>query len=286
MDASYRRSLDPQIVDVMLVCTCGRFRGRVFPINPPGVILGRGPFCDVQLDDEGISRRHAEISWLQSELLLVDLHSTNGTFHDEESVDALTLQDGSEFRLGSQTRFQVRIQTKGLQPLNFGSDEVTPADPFALRPPLQPMDEGEVVELLRRELGMCCKSGEGLTALLIGVNPQPGALHRGATSRRVLQVVGRVLRRDDREILVKDDVLLLLFPGVKPERVERILERIATQIAVTRDLMPDLKAEVSFLLSVCGQSTAPDAWLVDMLSCLDAQRQSEGEASAVVRHAC
>jgi hypothetical protein len=79
--------------------------GTQHPIVPPGVVLGRGSECDIRIDDPGISRRHAEIKVYQrgheTQLVAVDLGSTNGTVIDGVRVPQAQVDDGSKITLGS-----------------------------------------------------------------------------------------------------------------------------------------------------------------------------------------
>lgn len=77
--------------------------GLRHPVNPPGITIGRGSSVDLKIDDPGISRNHAEISFLGSGVEVRDLGSTNGVIVDGRRVDAAFLQNGSTIRLGNTT---------------------------------------------------------------------------------------------------------------------------------------------------------------------------------------
>jgi pSer/pThr/pTyr-binding forkhead associated (FHA) protein len=66
-------------------------------------VLGRSRDVDVQIDDQNISRRHAEIVQEGSAYWLVDLGSTNGTEVDGRRVQRARLDDGSRFTVGETT---------------------------------------------------------------------------------------------------------------------------------------------------------------------------------------
>ena len=88
-------------------------RGRLRPVNPPGVVLGRGTEADVQINDPGVSRRHAEIRLMPEgadgiRVVLVDLGSTNGTMVNGRRTSEADLNDGSIVRIGT-TDLTVRI---------------------------------------------------------------------------------------------------------------------------------------------------------------------------------
>jgi hypothetical protein len=82
--------------------------GRRRPINPPGVVLGRGTDADIQINDPGVSRRHAEIRLMPEgpggvKVVLVDLGSTNGTLVNGRRSAEAELIDGSTVRIGNTT---------------------------------------------------------------------------------------------------------------------------------------------------------------------------------------
>ncbi|UPK75103.1 DUF3662 and FHA domain-containing protein [Nocardioidaceae bacterium SCSIO 66511] len=77
------------------------------PIEPPGLVLGRGTDADLRINDPGVSRRHAEIRislmGQQVSVSVVDLGSTNGIVVDGQRVTQAMLRDGSEIRMGNTT---------------------------------------------------------------------------------------------------------------------------------------------------------------------------------------
>lgn len=79
--------------------------GTQHPIVPPGIVLGRGSESDIRIDDPGVSRRHVEIRVYQSgqdsQLVAVDLGSTNGTVIDGARVPQAPVTDGSTITVGS-----------------------------------------------------------------------------------------------------------------------------------------------------------------------------------------
>ncbi len=81
--------------------------GTVVPVTPPGLLVGRTSECDLRLDDQGVSRRHAELRVIgqgrDADVVIVDLGSMNGTLVDGERVVQARLSDGSQVTLGSTT---------------------------------------------------------------------------------------------------------------------------------------------------------------------------------------
>jgi pSer/pThr/pTyr-binding forkhead associated (FHA) protein len=69
--------------------------------SQPEVTLGRDPVCDVPLDDEAVSARHARLSYHHGQWWVEDLVSTNGTsLNHEKLTTATVLTSGDEIRCG------------------------------------------------------------------------------------------------------------------------------------------------------------------------------------------
>lgn len=61
------------------------------------VTIGRSPKCDILVNDEGISRRHARIECSEQQgCILRDLDSSNGTFVNDRRVDRIHLAPGDK----------------------------------------------------------------------------------------------------------------------------------------------------------------------------------------------
>ncbi|MEO8329888.1 MAG: DUF3662 and FHA domain-containing protein [Candidatus Nanopelagicales bacterium] len=75
-------------------------KGSTIPLTKDLSVLGRGSEADVQIDDPGVSRRHATLQLLPSPMI-TDLGSTNGTVVDGVKVTEAELHDGSVLTFGS-----------------------------------------------------------------------------------------------------------------------------------------------------------------------------------------
>jgi DNA-binding winged helix-turn-helix (wHTH) protein len=76
---------------------------HTFPLSMGDNIIGRDPRCDVWLDHDGVSRRHARIRIEKPSepAVLADLDSTNGTFIGRQRIAAPTpLADRDVIKLG------------------------------------------------------------------------------------------------------------------------------------------------------------------------------------------
>jgi pSer/pThr/pTyr-binding forkhead associated (FHA) protein len=72
------------------------------------VTIGRHPDCDVVLNDQEVSRQHAEVRRDDADFVIIDLGSLNGTKVNGAGVKSpRALQDGDTITIGAHTmRFE------------------------------------------------------------------------------------------------------------------------------------------------------------------------------------
>lgn len=93
----------PQGKRLSLAVINGPDAGTVFRIEKPRVTIGRAQ-ADIPLSDTEASRTHAAIEVHDSQYILEDLKSTNGTLIDDEKIlEPVELSNHSEFQIGSTT---------------------------------------------------------------------------------------------------------------------------------------------------------------------------------------
>jgi hypothetical protein len=82
--------------------------GERVRVHDDAVTIGRLPECEVTLNDQNVSRRHAEVRKEGDAFVVVDLGSTNGTKVNGTRVQGQQrLDDGDEITVGSSTlRFE------------------------------------------------------------------------------------------------------------------------------------------------------------------------------------
>jgi pSer/pThr/pTyr-binding forkhead associated (FHA) protein len=91
--------------------------GTRHPLQPPGLVVGRGTEADLRINDPGVSRRHVEFTVNESAgggvgVSVQDLGSTNGMLVDGHRISSTGLHDGSEVKIG-RTTMTVRLEEAG-----------------------------------------------------------------------------------------------------------------------------------------------------------------------------
>lgn len=100
-----------------LVISRGPGAGSRFLLEGPEVRIGRHPEAHILLDDVTVSRRHALLTVVDSQVVLTDQASLNGTYVAGERVDSHVLADGDEVQIG---RFLL-VYREGPAPLTDGA---------------------------------------------------------------------------------------------------------------------------------------------------------------------
>ena len=90
--------------------------GTNHPLQPPGLVIGRGTEADVRINDPGVSRRHVEfqvdLSGGSLRMSVRDLGSTNGMLVDGHRITQTAVHDGTTVKIGN-TTMTVRVIEEG-----------------------------------------------------------------------------------------------------------------------------------------------------------------------------
>jgi DNA-binding NtrC family response regulator len=71
-----------------------------FPLSNKTLILGRGPECDIRVDEGFVSDRHVRITCRLDHIIVEDLDSTNHTFVKHRSVKKVKIRLDESFHIG------------------------------------------------------------------------------------------------------------------------------------------------------------------------------------------
>ncbi|GAC1540810.1 MAG: GGDEF domain-containing protein [Polyangiales bacterium] len=83
-----------------LVIIYGADLGRRVVLDGNSLEIGRSVKCDLSLDQESVSRKHARVTWDGARYKLADLGSTNGSYVNDELCQERVLRDGDQLKIG------------------------------------------------------------------------------------------------------------------------------------------------------------------------------------------
>ncbi len=93
--------IDPLQPQAFLLVKSGPQAGTSIPITQAETAIGRSSDADIVLDDEQVSRMHANITYADGQFTMVDSGSSGGTIVDGVAGETIVLQPGSEMKLGN-----------------------------------------------------------------------------------------------------------------------------------------------------------------------------------------
>jgi len=86
---------------LVLIYPPGPDMGKRFPLSRSEIVLGRGADCDIQVDRDSVSRRHARVFKSGDAWTVEDLQSTNGSYVNDVQVTRSVLRDADFVKIGA-----------------------------------------------------------------------------------------------------------------------------------------------------------------------------------------
>jgi diguanylate cyclase (GGDEF)-like protein len=140
--------------------------GRMFKLDNSETVLGRSTEAQFQVEDDGISRKHAKVVSLgNGNFQLVDLGSTNGTFLDGQRVSAATLYDGAKIQIGSNTVLKFSLQDQLEEQYQRSIYESATRDGLT-----RLFNKKYFLDTLRKEFSYCVRHNEPLSLVMFDVD--------------------------------------------------------------------------------------------------------------------
>ena len=103
----------------------GRMLGRSYPLT--GVaIVGRAPDCQLRLEDSNLSRKHAKLIPTNDGVVIEDLGSTNGSFHNGKRVQRAVAQAGDEIGFDTLRFRLLELGAEGVQMTDIAGPRSAP----------------------------------------------------------------------------------------------------------------------------------------------------------------
>ncbi len=210
-----------------LICISGRSIGQMFLLNKSEIVLGRAPECEVFLDDEGVSRHHAKVIRQDGAVILMDLRSTNGTWHEGEQIQVLTLADGMKLQLGTATILQFRYQDQREVQFHALMQTFKTHDPMT-----EAFNKRAFMVELEKEVGFARRHGLPLSLVMFDldhfkkVNDSFGHQAGDNVIRNVARVVQEAKRKEDVFARYGGEEFALLLRNINLEQAFIAGERI------------------------------------------------------------
>ncbi len=169
-----------------LIVTSGILSGQVFSFCET-VVIGRGQYSDVRLNDPTVSRRHAEIRARDSRFELRDLLSANGTCHKGRRIaKVVAITDGDELQFGE---IKVVFRSQGVESPSLVMPAVAGARETRSQPGIAVMQDATVKKAIEPDA-----MGQMAARLKLFCDIAQLANARQPLRAQVLQAMDAVLR--------------------------------------------------------------------------------------------
>jgi diguanylate cyclase (GGDEF)-like protein len=173
--------------------------GKMFKLERSETLLGRSVDSEFQIEDDGISRKHAKVMMSPGgDFQIVDLGSTNGTFLNGLKVDIAPLRDGDKLQIGSHTVLKFSLQDQLEEQYQRSIYESATRDGLT-----RLFNKKYFVDMLRKEFAYCLRHHVPLSVVMFDVdhfksiNDTYGHLAGDYVLARIAQRVNDSIRTED-----------------------------------------------------------------------------------------
>ncbi|MGI5864812.1 MAG: diguanylate cyclase [Myxococcales bacterium] len=216
-----------------LVVIHGDDLGRKFDLEREVTVIGRSSSCDIQVDQDSISRQHARIVHDSKGLSILDMGSTNGTFVNDELIEgSQRLRNGDLIKIG-RTIFKYIAGGNIESMYHEEIYRLTTTDGLT-----QVYNKRYFLEALEREVSRCHRYGRLLCLVMMDIdhfkriNDSFGHLAGDHVLKQVASAARRKLRREDVFARYGGEEFALILPEIDTkgavataEKVRKIVEK-------------------------------------------------------------
>jgi two-component system, cell cycle response regulator len=237
-----------------LIVISGPHVGRMYKVDQADITMGRSPKVDLQLNDVGVSRKHARIVCRGEDVFVEDLKSANGTYINGRRVTSdYQLQDGDKITLGTTTILKFTYHDK--------LDEDFQREMFdaALRDGLTgAYNKKYLMNHLRSELSYALRHGTHLSVLMFDVdhfkntNDTYGHLAGDRILARLSELAKQSIRGEDTFARYGGEEFTIVCRGISIEQCARLGNRIRKLIAQTDFVYEGQSIPVTISVGVSG----------------------------------
>ncbi len=229
--------------EAYLVVIYGDELGKRIPLGDLALEAGRSTKCDIPIDQESVSRKHARIWWTGSGYRVKDLGSTNGTYVNDLLINEHELHDGDQIKIG---RTILKFMTGSNIEASYHEEIYRMMTFDGLT---QIYNKRYFHETLEREISRCRRYRRDLGLILMDVdnfkqkNDTFGHLAGDAILKELAMVVRWKLRREDVFARVGGEEFAILTPEVGLKGARDVAEKVrmvveSTTFRFEQKLMP------------------------------------------------
>jgi diguanylate cyclase (GGDEF)-like protein len=211
---------------LVLIYPPGSDMGRRFPLQREELVLGRGSDCDIQVDRDSVSRRHARVFRSGNDWCVEDLQSTNGSYVNDVPVQKSPLRDSDFVKIGSAI-FKFLVGSGVEASYHEEIYKMTIVDALT-----GAHNKRYFLEFLQREIARCARYARPLSLVMLDIDhfKQVNDQHGHLTGDYILREIGRrILSRVHlEEVFARygGEEFALVLPECERAGAEKVAEEV------------------------------------------------------------
>ena len=240
----------PPTKEACLVVIYGHDLGRKHSLESAAVTLGRSPKCDIQIDQESVSRAHSKITNAGRSVRIRDLGSTNGTYVNDELVEERTLADGDFIKIG-RTIFKFLSGGNIERAYHEEIYRLTTVDGLT-----QIFNKRYFAEALDREIARASRYRRELSLVMFDldhfkeVNDTHGHLAGDAVLKTLAHTIKTRIRTEDIFARYGGEEFAIILPEIDGHNAHQFAEKIRRIVETTEFLFEATKIPVTISMGV------------------------------------
>lgn len=231
--------------------------------------LGRSSDCDIHIEEDSVSRVHAEIVRTPDGFIVVDRNSTNGVLVNEQRVTSTLLKSGDRVQLGA------RI-FKFLANTDFEAQYHETVYSMMTRDGLTGVhNKRYLLESLQREVSRCKRYHRPIAVLLMDVdhfkkiNDTLGHLIGDEVLKELARRLQAELREDEVLARFGGEEFAVVMVEADLEHARQVAERCRLAVCSTPFLLTSGPLDVSVSAGVCGPAIESLGSIDDLMTQAD-----------------
>ena len=236
--------------EACLVVIYGNDLGKKYSLESPAITLGRSNKCDIQIDQESVSRAHSKITNAGRSVRIRDLGSTNGTYVNDELVEERNLVDGDFIKIG-RTIFKFLSGGNIERAYHEEIYRLTTVDGLT-----QIFNKRYFAEALEREVARATRYRRELSLVMFDldhfkeVNDTHGHLAGDAVLKTLAHTIRTRIRTEDIFARYGGEEFAIILPEIDGHNAHQFAEKIRRIVETTDFIFEATKIPVTISMGV------------------------------------
>ncbi|MDX2024002.1 MAG: GGDEF domain-containing protein [Deltaproteobacteria bacterium] len=236
--------------EACLVVIYGQDLGRKYNLESPTLVLGRSSKCDIQIDQESVSRAHSKIMNQGKTIRIRDLGSTNGTYVNDEQIEERTLTDGDLIKIG-RTIFKFLSGGNIERAYHEEIYRLTTVDGLT-----QIFNKRYFMESLEREIARSNRYRREMTLVMFDIdhfkqiNDTYGHLAGDQVLKSLASTIKAKIRREDLFARYGGEEFAIVLPEIDGYNAQQFAEKIRRIVEITDFFFEGTKIPVTISMGV------------------------------------